>query len=121
MRAMYCPFIQSSFSVLKTALPPLMPSSVKLSISSGVDISSRSSPGDQPSSARKLTIASGRYPCRWYSITDVAPCRLLRRFLSAPRISGTCAKRGTARAERLEQQHVLRRVRDVIVAADHVA
>ena len=29
-RAMYCPFIQSSFSVLNTALPPLMPSSEKL-------------------------------------------------------------------------------------------
>ena len=34
IRAMYCPFIQSSFSVLNTALPPLMPSSAKLPISS---------------------------------------------------------------------------------------
>ena len=53
-------------------------------------------------------------------MTDVAPWRLLRRFLSVPRISGTCANAGTGLPERLVQQHVLRRVRDVIVAADHV-
>ena len=60
IRPMYWPFIQSSFSVLNTALPPLMPSSAKLSISSAFDISSRSSPGDQPRSARKLTMAAGK-------------------------------------------------------------
>ena len=53
-------------------------------------------------------------------MTDVAPCRLLKRFLSAPRMSGTCANDRRRRAERLEQEHVLRRVRDVIVASNHV-
>src|SRR5438132_9127734 len=44
--------------------------------------------------ARKFSIASGRYPCRAYSMTDVAPCRLLKRFLSVPRMRGTCANCG---------------------------
>ena len=117
---MYWPFIQSSFSVLKTALPPLIPSSEKAPTSSSIDITSRSSPGDQPSSARKFTMASGRYPWRRYSVTDVAPCRLLNRFLSAPRISGTCANSGVGAPSASKQQHVLRRVRDVVVAANHV-
>ena len=60
MRAMYWPFIQSSFSVLNTAFPPLMPSREKLAMSSVVVMSSRSSPGDHPSNARKFIIASGR-------------------------------------------------------------
>ena len=55
---MYWPFIQSSFSVLKTALPPLIASSEKASINSVFDSSSRSSPGDQPRRARKLTMAA---------------------------------------------------------------
>ena len=117
---MCCSFIQSSFSGLKTALPPLMPSSVKR--------------GDQLVAREQLLIGAGR-PAEQreevhhrlgqvallaYSITDVAPCRLLSRFLSGPRISGTCANCGVGRAERLEQQHLLRRVRDVIVAAHDV-
>ena len=55
-----------------------------------------------------------------YSMTDVAPCRLLSRFLSGPRISGTCANGGGVLPKRLIQQHLLRRVGDVIVAADDV-
>ena len=35
-------------------------------------------------------------------------------------MSGTCANAGVARAERLIEQHLLRRVRHVIVAADHM-
>ena len=54
-------------------------------------------PGDHPSSARKFTIASGRYPMRSYSVTDVMPCRLLSFFLSVPRINGTCANSGGVR------------------------
>ncbi len=88
-------FIHSSFSVLNTALPPLMPSRSKRSTRSAVEKSSWSSPGDHPRSARKFTIASGTMPCAEYSITDVAPWRLLSRFLSGPMISGTCAKPGT--------------------------
>ena len=80
----------------------------------------RSLPGDQPSSARKFIIASGRYPCRAYSVTEVAPCRLLKRFLSGPRMSGTCANARNRRVERAIQQDLLRRVRNVIVAPNHV-
>ena len=72
-RMMYCWFTQSSFSGLNTAFPPLIPSSAKAAISSSRLSSSRSSPGDHPSSARKFTIASGRYPMRVYSVTEVAP------------------------------------------------
>ena len=39
---------------------PLMPLSENSRVNSAIESSSRSSPGDQPSSARKLTIASGR-------------------------------------------------------------
>ena len=46
---MYWPFIQSSFSVLNTALPPLMPSSEKLSISSRASTSAR---GRRPATSR---------------------------------------------------------------------
>ena len=77
-------------------------------------------PGDHPSSARKFTIASGRMPCRWYSVTDVAPCRFDSRFLSGPRISGTCANCGSGAPERLVEQHLLRRVRNVVLAPHHV-
>ena len=48
---------------------------------------SRAAPGSSPS-------LPTRYPWRRYSATDVAPCRLLNRFLSAPRMSGTCANTG---------------------------
>ena len=54
------PGLDFSFSGLKTALPPLMPSSENRSTSSSRDRTSLSSPGDQPRSARKFTIASGR-------------------------------------------------------------
>ena len=72
-RAMCWLLNHSSFSGLKTALLELMPSSEKAAISSSRVNSSWSLPGDQPSSARKLNIASGRNPWRSYSITDVAP------------------------------------------------
>ena len=72
-RIICCWLNQSSLSGLKTAFPPLMPSSENRSTSSAFVKSSSSVPGDHPSSARKLTIASGRYPSRWYSVTDVAP------------------------------------------------
>ena len=60
MRMMCWLFIQSSFSVLNTALAEPMPSSAKRAIRLSIECSSLSSPGDQPRSARKLTIASGR-------------------------------------------------------------
>ena len=52
--------------------------------------------------------------------TSVAPWRLERRDLSAPRISGRCAKIGRLGAERAVEQHLLRRVGDVVGAANHV-
>ena len=44
------------------ALPPLIPSSANPATSSSRVKTSRSFPGDHPSSARKLNTASGRYP-----------------------------------------------------------
>ena len=60
-RTMCCWLNQSSFSGLNTALPPLMPSSAN----AADQLVAReqlliAAPGDQPSSARKFTIASGR-------------------------------------------------------------
>ena len=92
--ARYCALNQSSFSGSNTAAPPLMPPSENAAINSSRDITSRSPPGDHPSSARKFIIAWGRYPNRSYSVTDVIPCRLLSFFLSVPRINGTCANSG---------------------------
>ena len=54
---MYCPFIQSSFSVLNTALPPLMPSSENAadqlvhatSARGRLRATSRGAPGSSPS------------------------------------------------------------------------
>ena len=40
--------------------------------------------------------------------------------MSLPRISGRCANDGTVGAERAEEQHVLRRVREMVVAARDV-
>ena len=91
---MCCALNHSSFSGLNTASLLLMPSSENAATSSSRENSSWSLPGDQPSSARKFIIASGRYPCREYSVTDVAPWRLLSRRLSGPRMRGTCAKAG---------------------------
>ena len=120
-RAMCCWLNQSSFSGLKTALPPLMPSSANAATSSSRVNSSRSpAPGDQPSSARKFTIASGRMPCAL-----VLHHRRRAVALAQPLLVGTENQRHVRelrhrRAERLIQQHLLRRVRDVIVAAHHV-
>ncbi len=74
----------------------MMPSSEKRSISSSMVKISRSSRGDQPMSARKLTIACGRMPCCAYSPTAVAPWRFDSRLPSAPRIIGTWPKVGTS-------------------------
>ena len=57
---MCCALNQSSFSGLNTALLLLMPSSENAATSSSRVKNSWSLPGDQPSSARKFTIASGR-------------------------------------------------------------
>jgi len=59
---MYWLLNHSSFSRLKTAFAFPTPSRVNRSISSCMDSSSRSSPGDHPSRARKFTKAAGRYP-----------------------------------------------------------
>ena len=55
-----------------------------------------------------------------YAVTEVAPWRFERRALSSPRISGTCAKRGRRRAERLVEEDLPRRVGEMVVAADDV-
>ena len=120
IRPMYWPFIQSSFSVLKTALPPLIPSSEKASISSAFDSNSRSSPGDQPSRARKVD-----HRVRQIALSLVLHHRRRAVPLAQPLLVGAQDQRHVreprdGRAERLEEQHVLRRVGDVVVAADHV-
>ena len=118
---MYCPFIQSSFSVLNTALPPLMPSSVKLSISSVV--------------RHQLAIVAGRPPKQREEVHHrvgqiTLPLIFHHRRRAMPLAQSLLVGAENQRhmrearhgcAERLEQQHVLRRVRDVIVAADHIA
>ena len=55
-----------------------------------------SSDGVHPSSARKFRKASGTIPSSRYAITLVAPCRLLKRVLSGPRIRGTWANTGSS-------------------------
>ena len=72
MRARYCWFMKSALrsvhwrgsvsEKVRMALERPMPSRVKAWISSSVEKTSRSSPGDQPSRARKLRKASGRKP-----------------------------------------------------------
>ena len=84
--AMYCAFIQSSFSGSKTeGEAPTRSSENSRSISSRVRIS-RSPPGAQPSSARKLKSASGRMPASRHSSTAAAPWRLESFLRSVPRI-----------------------------------
>ena len=55
-----------------------------------------------------------------YILTSVAPWRFERRDLSGPRISGTCAKIGGWAPQGAIKQNLLRRVGDVIGAANHV-
>jgi hypothetical protein len=93
---MYWLLSHSSFCSSKTAPFRLMSSSRKAAVISSRVIFSLASPGDQPRRARKLNVASGRYPWSRYSVTETAPCLLLSRFLSGPRMSGRWANRGGA-------------------------
>ena len=70
------PFIQDSLVLSNTAPLLVMRPSEKACVSSPRLYISRSepSPSFHPSSARKLVIASGRYPSSRNSPTDVAPC-----------------------------------------------
>ena len=52
--------------------------------------------------------------------TDVAPWRFDSGVWSGPSTSERCAKRGGAKPERAIEQHLPRRVRDVVLAADHM-
>ena len=118
---MYCPFIQSSFSVLNTALPPLMPSSEKLSISSRrrhqlAVVARRPAEQREEIHHRVRQVALPLVLHHRRRAVPLAQALLVgaenQRHVREPR---------HRRAERLEQQHVLRRVRDVIVAADRRA
>ncbi len=90
----YCVLNHSSFARSNTPFVRLTPSSENLSTNSFVRRNSSSWPADQPSSARKFRNASGRNPSARYMLTSVAPCLFDSRFLSGPKISGTCAKTG---------------------------
>src|SRR5438067_3764455 len=90
----YCVLNHSSLGRSKTALVRLTPCNENFSSNWLVRRNSSSPPGAHPSSARKLRNASGRKPSVRYMLTSVAPWRFERRDLSAPRISGTCAKTG---------------------------
>jgi hypothetical protein len=92
---MCCWLNQSSFSGLNTALPPLMPSSVN-ALDELVAREQLAVVARRPAEQREeVDHRLGQVALRSYSITDVAPWRLLSRFLSGPRMSGTCAKRGS--------------------------
>ena len=69
-------------------------SSVNAAIISSRDITSRSSPGLQPSSASELNSASGRKPFSWNSPTYAAPSRLEYGLPCAFTIIGRCANFG---------------------------
>jgi hypothetical protein len=83
---------------LNTALPPLMPSSEKLPISS-VASSARDRRRATSRAARGSSPSLGQIALTLYSVTDVAPCRLLRRFLSR-RESAALREPRHGRAER---------------------
>ena len=67
---------------------------VRQSSAGGMMVVSPSS--DQPSSARKFTRASGRYPRSRYSSTLVAPWRFESFLPSGPKIMDRCANSGTS-------------------------
>ena len=117
-RMMCCWLNQSSLSGLKTALPPLMPSSAKRSTSCAA--------------REQLLVAAGR-PSQErqevdHRLRQVAEAGVLHHRgravpLAQALLVGAEDERHVrelrhVRPERLEQQHVLRRVGDVIVAAD---
>ena len=117
----YCPFIQSSFSGSKTAAALLTRSSEKAATSSSrrdqlavvARVTSRAGPGSCRA-PRAGCPRRGTPRRRWRR------CACDRRCLSGPRISGRWPKRGSVAAERLEQPDVLRRVGEVVLAAEHV-
>ena len=98
-----------------------MPSSENASTSSSLPNSSRSpAPGDQPSSARKLTIASGRTPCVRVLHDRRRPVTLAQSLLVGAENQRDMGKLRHGRTERPVQQDVLGCVRDVIVPPHHV-
>ncbi len=118
--AMYCWFIQRSFSGSKTEGDAPTRSRVNSRSISSRERISRSPPGAQPSRARKLKSASGRMPASRHSSTAAAPWRLESFFLSVPRIMPRCANVGNRRAERAKERDVLGRVGEVVVPPDDV-
>ena len=91
---MYTPFSQSSFCRSNTAGLARIRSRLNLPTSSPRPITSVESSSDQPSRARKFTMASARYPASRYHSADVAPCRLLSFERSGPRMMGRCTSAG---------------------------
>ena len=75
--------------------------------------------GAQPSRARKFISAGAMYPASRNSSTEIAPCRFESFFRPRRRCSGR-ARRRAARPRAPQDDDLLRRVRDVVVAADHV-
>ena len=92
----------------------------KRAISSSRDMIVVSPSGAQPSSARKFISAGATYPSSRSSSTPCAPWRLESFLPSVPSTFGTCAYTGRLAAGRADDVDLLRRVGDVVVAADHV-
>ena len=117
---MCCWLNQSSFSGLKTALPPLIPSSVNAAISS-------SRVKDLAIGARRPAEQREEVDHRFGQIAlpRVLDHRGRAMTLAQPLLVGSEDQRHVReprhrRAERLVQQDLLRRVRDVIVAPHHM-
>ena len=94
---MYWPFIHDSFVSSKMASFLVMRSSENSEQMTSRLMMVVSPSSDQPRSARKLTIASGRNPRSRYSSTLVAPWRLESFLPSGPRIIDRCANVGVGR------------------------
>ena len=65
-------------------------------------------------------MASGKYPFLRYSESAVSANRFDILLRSGFRISGKCAKVGSAKSERPRHEDLLRRVRKMLFAPDHV-
>src|SRR5581483_2957299 len=114
MRIRYWPFIHSSFSSSKTAGALCTSLRSKIAAASSGVISSRSPPGDHPSSIRKLNRASGTMPRSRYSSAEVAP------LLVGAEDQREMGEHRRLAVERAKQQDVLRRVGEMVVAARDV-
>src|SRR3989441_2299075 len=115
----YWPFIHSSFVASNTAGFLRIPSSVNNWIISSSVMISLSPPGLQPRRARKLRSAAGRMQV--LVVADRGGAVALGELLPVRAVDHRhVGEDGERRAERLVEGDLLRRVRDVVRAAQHV-